>query len=136
MQLFLRNSVKSPQLVFFSFFCLQILFLDDYGDLEPSISGKIMELYHKDHHNAYVTGYNTAIEKLQEAQHPNDIAAQIALKPLNGGGHLNHTPVEFQTGFSIMSFIGDQTACRLQHPGRHPWGLHLLGFEVKKRKRK
>jgi Fe-Mn family superoxide dismutase len=66
----------------------------DYGALEPSISGKIMELHHKGHHNAYVTGYNTAIEKLQEAQHENDIAAQIALKPLinfNGGGHLNHT---------------------------------------------
>lgn len=71
-----------------------IPFLDDYGALEPSISGKIMELHHKGHHNAYVTGYNTAIEKLQEAQHENDIAAQIALKPLinfNGGGHLNHT---------------------------------------------
>ena len=66
----------------------------DPGALEPPISGKIMELHHKGHHNACVTGYNTAIEKLQEAQHANDIAAQIALKPLinfNGGGHLNHT---------------------------------------------
>ena len=37
----------------------------------------IMELHHKGHHNAYVTWYNTAIEKLQEAQHANDIAAQL-----------------------------------------------------------
>ncbi|KAJ9299922.1 hypothetical protein DTO271G3_2806 [Paecilomyces variotii] len=66
----------------------------DYGALEPAISGKIMELHHKAHHNTYVNGYNTAIEKLQEAQHKGDVAAQIALKPLinfNGGGHLNHS---------------------------------------------
>lgn len=68
--------------------------LDDYGALEPSISGKIMELHHKNHHNTYVTNYNTAIEQLQEAQAKGDISAQIALKPainFNGGGHLNHT---------------------------------------------
>lgn len=67
---------------------------DDYGALEPSISGKIMEIHHKGHHNVYVTGYNTNIEKLQEAQAKNDIAAQIALKPLinfHGGGHINHS---------------------------------------------
>lgn len=53
-----------------------------------------MELHHKGHHKAYVTNYNIAIEKLQEAQDKNDIAAQIALKPainFNGGGHLNHS---------------------------------------------
>ncbi|KAJ5505685.1 Manganese/iron superoxide dismutase C-terminal [Penicillium expansum] len=58
----------------------------DYGALEPSISGKIMELHHKNHHNTYVTSYNNALEQLQEAQ--------IALKPavnFHGGGHLNHT---------------------------------------------
>ncbi|KAA8648685.1 superoxide dismutase sodB [Aspergillus tanneri] len=66
----------------------------DYGALEPSISGKIMELHHKNHHQTYVNGYNTAIDQLKEAQAKNDIAAQIALKPLinfHGGGHLNHT---------------------------------------------
>jgi superoxide dismutase, Fe-Mn family len=53
-----------------------------------------MELHHSGHHKAYVTGYNTAIEKFQEAHQRNDIAGQIALKPLinfNGGGHLNHS---------------------------------------------
>ncbi|KAJ5756316.1 hypothetical protein N7533_005859 [Penicillium manginii] len=66
----------------------------DYGALEPSISGKIMELHHKNHHNTYVNSYNTAVEQLQEAQHKGDIAAQISLKPainFHGGGHLNHT---------------------------------------------
>ena len=41
-----------------------------------------MELHHSKHHQTYVTSYNTAIEKLQEAQHAGDIQAQIAQKPL------------------------------------------------------
>ncbi|KNG84108.1 F-box domain protein [Aspergillus nomiae NRRL 13137] len=66
----------------------------DYGALEPSISGKIMELHHKNHHQTYVNSYNAAIEQLQEAVAKEDIAAQINLKPLinfHGGGHINHT---------------------------------------------
>lgn len=68
--------------------------IDDYGALEPSISGKIMELHHKNHHNTYVNSFNDATEKLSTAQSKSDIAAQIALQPLinfHGGGHLNHT---------------------------------------------
>ena len=74
--------------------CELTLESDDYGALEPSISGQIMEVHHKNHHNTYVTNYNNSVEQLQEAQHKGDIAAQIALKPainFNGGGHLNHT---------------------------------------------
>ncbi|KAK8252784.1 Manganese/iron superoxide dismutase [Phyllosticta capitalensis] len=66
----------------------------DYGELEPSISGKIMELHHKNHHNTYVTSYNNFSEQLAEAQAKNDIATQINLNPLinfHGGGHINHT---------------------------------------------
>ena len=33
----------------------------DYAALEPSISGAIMELHHSKHHQAYVTGANTAL---------------------------------------------------------------------------
>nr|POE74621.1 superoxide dismutase [mn], mitochondrial [Quercus suber] len=65
-----------------------------YGELEPAISGKIMELHHSKHHNTYVTSYNTAITKLEEAQHNNDIATQLATQPLihfHGGGHTNHS---------------------------------------------
>ncbi|KAL1858372.1 Superoxide dismutase [Mn], mitochondrial [Paecilomyces lecythidis] len=79
---FVRTKVTLPDLQY------------DYGALEPAISGKIMEIHHKAHHNTYVTNYNTSIEKLQEAQHKGDVAAQIALKPainFNGGGHLNHS---------------------------------------------
>jgi len=66
----------------------------DYGALEPAISGKIMELHHKNHHQTYVNSYNTASEQLQAAESKQDIAAAIALQPLinfHGGGHLNHT---------------------------------------------
>jgi Fe-Mn family superoxide dismutase len=70
------------------------VFEDDYGALEPSISGKIMELHHKNHHQTYVNGYNAASEQMAEAEQKQDIAAAITLQPLinfHGGGHLNHT---------------------------------------------
>ena len=40
----------------------------DYGALDPHISGKIMELHHGKHHQNYVNGLNTALEKLEEAR--------------------------------------------------------------------
>jgi superoxide dismutase, Fe-Mn family len=67
---------------------------DDYGALEPSISGKIMELHHKNHHQTYVNGYNAASEQIAAAEASQNIAQQIALQPLinfHGGGHTNHT---------------------------------------------
>ncbi|KIW02485.1 uncharacterized protein PV09_06288 [Verruconis gallopava] len=66
----------------------------DYGALEPAISGKIMELHHKKHHQTYVTSFNNFSEQMQEASAKSDIATQIALQPLinfHGGGHLNHS---------------------------------------------
>jgi len=66
----------------------------DYGALEPAISGKIMELHHKNHHQTYVNSFNDASEKIAAAESKSDIAAQIALQPLinfHGGGHLNHS---------------------------------------------
>lgn len=67
---------------------------DDYGALEPAISGKIMELHHKMHHNTYVNSFNAATEQLQAAESKGDIQAQIALQPVinfHGGGHVNHS---------------------------------------------
>ena len=40
----------------------------DYAALEPHISGQIMELHHDKHHQAYVTGVNSALEQLAEAR--------------------------------------------------------------------
>ncbi|MDI1491887.1 MAG: Superoxide dismutase [Mn], mitochondrial [Ramalina farinacea] len=66
----------------------------DYSALEPAISGRIMELHHKNHHQTYVNSYNTACEKLYSASTTDSPAAQIALQPLinfHGGGHVNHS---------------------------------------------
>ncbi len=66
----------------------------DYGALEPHISGKIMELHHSKHHNTYVTGANTALEKLEEARDKGDLSAVNMLEKnlaFNLGGHVNHS---------------------------------------------
>jgi superoxide dismutase len=64
----------------------------DHGELEPVISGRIMELHHKKHHAAYITNLNKAVAALDAKD-----AADEATKPLkaalrfNGGGHINHS---------------------------------------------
>ena len=66
----------------------------DFNELEPVISGEIMELHYKKHHNGYVTKLNEAIEKYQEAEKKQDIEAMLALGSalkFNGGGHVNHS---------------------------------------------
>lgn len=66
----------------------------DYNALEPVISAEIMQLHHSKHHQAYVTGYNKALEAYEAAEHKKDLQAQIALQSLlkfNGGGHINHS---------------------------------------------
>ncbi|KAH7913629.1 manganese superoxide dismutase [Hygrophoropsis aurantiaca] len=62
-----------------------------YNALEPHISEAIMKLHHDKHHQAYVTGLNTAEESYAKAPSVKDqIALQAALK-FNGGGHINHS---------------------------------------------
>ena len=66
----------------------------DYAALEPHISGKIMQLHHDKHHQAYVTGANTALEQLAEARESNNLSAVNKLEKdlaFNLGGHVNHT---------------------------------------------
>ncbi|WP_019147840.1 superoxide dismutase [Timonella senegalensis] len=66
----------------------------DYGALEPHISGRIMELHHSKHHQAYVTGANTALEQLEEARAKGDFSAINQIEKnlaFNLGGHVNHT---------------------------------------------
>jgi Fe-Mn family superoxide dismutase len=66
----------------------------DYGALDPHISGKIMELHHGKHHQNYVNGLNTTIEKLDEAHAAgkfdtiNQLEKNLAF---NLGGHINHS---------------------------------------------
>ncbi|KAK8093587.1 superoxide dismutase protein [Apiospora hydei] len=66
----------------------------DYGALEPHISGKIMEIHHKGHHQTYVTNLNNTIESLAEAKEKGDTFKAAAMAPalnFNGGGHVNHS---------------------------------------------
>ena len=66
----------------------------DYGALEPHISAQIMELHHSKHHQAYVTGANTALEKLAEARETGNFAAINKLEKdlaFHLGGHVNHS---------------------------------------------
>lgn len=66
----------------------------DYAALEPAISGAIMELHHSKHHQAYVTGANTALEQLAEARDRGNLANVNKLQKdlaFNLGGHVNHS---------------------------------------------
>ena len=66
----------------------------DYSALEPYISGEIMELHHSKHHQAYVTGANTALDKLAEARQTGNYANVAKLEKdlaFNLGGHINHS---------------------------------------------
>lgn len=66
----------------------------DYSALEPSISGAIMELHHSKHHQAYVTGANTALAQLAEARDSGNLANVNKLQKdlaFNLGGHVNHS---------------------------------------------
>eukprot|EP01038_Epipyxis_sp_PR26KG_P007681 gene7681-10451_t len=66
----------------------------DYGALEPVISAEIMQIHHSKHHAAYITNFNIASEKLDEAVAKGNISQIISLQQavkFNGGGHLNHS---------------------------------------------
>jgi superoxide dismutase, Fe-Mn family len=66
----------------------------DYGALEPHISGQIMELHHNKHHQAYVTGANTALEQMAEARDKSSFGTVNQLSKnlaFNLAGHVNHT---------------------------------------------
>ena len=66
----------------------------DYSALAPSISAAIMELHHSKHHQAYVTGANTALAQLADARDKGDFAWVNKLEKdlaFNLGGHINHS---------------------------------------------
>ena len=66
----------------------------DYAALAPHISATIMELHHSKHHQAYVTGANTALEKLEEARASESFDTINLLEKnlaFNLGGHINHS---------------------------------------------
>ena len=66
----------------------------DYAALEPHISGEIMELHHSKHHQNYVNGLNTALEKLEASRADGSYDTINLLEKnlaFNLGGHINHS---------------------------------------------
>src|SRR5438552_4080710 len=72
-----------------------------FGDLEPHIDARTMEIHHGKHHAAYVTNLNAALDKHPELHKKSleDLLAGINSVPddikgavrNNGGGHHNHS---------------------------------------------
>jgi superoxide dismutase, Fe-Mn family len=65
-----------------------------YNALEPRISQQIMTLHHDKHHNAYVTGANAALDKLEKARAGTlqiDIKGTLRDLSFNVGGHKLHS---------------------------------------------
>ena len=66
----------------------------DYSALEPYVSGKIMELHHDKHHQAYVNGANQALEQIHDAAESGNVAQSNLLEKnlaFNLAGHKNHS---------------------------------------------
>jgi superoxide dismutase, Fe-Mn family len=65
-----------------------------YNALEPHISEQIMKLHHDKHHQAYVNGANTALDKLEKARAGTmqiDIKATLRDLSFNIDGHKLHS---------------------------------------------
>ncbi len=65
-----------------------------YGDLVPHISEEQLTIHHDKHHQAYVTGANSILEKLDKARRENaELDMKSTLKELcfHIGGHLLHS---------------------------------------------
>ena len=63
------------------------------ADLEPVISGHLMDYHYGRHHRTYVNNLNNLLEKAGEALITGKNAEYIKLSnavKFNGGGHLNH----------------------------------------------
>ena len=66
----------------------------DYAALEPHIDETTMRVHHDKHHQAYVTGANANLEKLEKARQEGaelDMKALLKELSFNIGGHVLHT---------------------------------------------
>jgi superoxide dismutase, Fe-Mn family len=66
----------------------------DFAELEPFISGEIMNLHYSKHHAAYVNNLNKALEQYAQVETKQELSQMIALQSaikFNGGGHVNHS---------------------------------------------
>ena len=66
----------------------------DYKDLAPYMSEEQLRIHHAKHHQAYVTGANAILQRLDKARRENaDLDQKATLKELsfNIGGHVLHS---------------------------------------------
>jgi Fe-Mn family superoxide dismutase len=66
----------------------------DYGELQPHLDARILELHHGKHHAAYVAGANQTIEKLATARESGDLSGIVGLSrtlAFNLSGHVLHS---------------------------------------------
>jgi len=65
-----------------------------YKDLEPHMSEQQLTIHHQKHHQAYVTGANNVLQRLEKARKENadlDIRATLKELSFNIGGHVMHS---------------------------------------------
>ncbi len=65
-----------------------------YNALEPILTGEILEIHHKKHHQKYVNEYNANVQELLKKIYTQDIAGSQKLcekVAFNGGGHVTHS---------------------------------------------
>lgn len=66
----------------------------EYNALEPHIDTQTMHLHHDIHHAGYVKGFNTALQKLEEARKSGDFALVKHWEreaAFHGSGHILHS---------------------------------------------
>lgn len=66
----------------------------DHAALEPHLSARIIELHHTKHHQAYVDGANTVLEKLAAAREAGDYSSLVGLEKtlaFHVSGHVLHS---------------------------------------------
>ena len=71
----------------------------EYGDLEPNIDARTMEIHYSKHHNGYVTKLNAALEGTGIDMPIEELVSNLDSVPEdkrnavrnNGGGHANHS---------------------------------------------
>ena len=80
----------------------------DYKALEPIISGEIMELHHKKHHQGYVTNLNVGLQKYADAEAKRDVGTMIQLQgaiKFNGGIDIHQTKNKAKKKIMPSSFV-------------------------------
>ena len=65
-----------------------------YNALEPVLTGEILEVHHKKHHQKYVNEYNASAQELIKKVYEHDVSGAQKLcdkVAFNGGGHVTHS---------------------------------------------